>query len=124
MHTLTKLFIRLFAKKVGEDTFGNTYYQSYCAKRSFGRPQRYVVYNGQIEGSKVPQEWFLWLHHRTNTIPAEQGTHSYRWEKQSIPNLSGTKLTYYPSGHSFAAENYVTNAKLKPLYETWRYNQN
>ena len=43
-------------KYVGMDNFGNKYYQSKSDKR-------WVIYNGEIDASKIPNEWYLWMHY-------------------------------------------------------------
>ena len=44
-------------RKVGEDGFGNRYFQTKDGKR------RWVIYAGTVEASRVPPEWHGWLHH-------------------------------------------------------------
>ena len=86
-------FFTLFrGEKVGKDSYGNVYYKT----RSFWKKERrWVIYKGLIEASKVPAEWFGWLHF-TNNAPLNPKT--YPWIKEHIPNLSGTKSAYiYPS---------------------------
>ncbi len=117
MHILSKALIRLFNSKVGQDQFGNTYYQSKSAKRHFNRPQRYVIYKELVEGSKVPQEWFLWLHNRTKEVP-QSSAKKHRWQLDSRPNLTGTKDAYYPDG--CASSN--TKCNNTAHYKAWRPN--
>ena len=57
----TRLYTLLFGKKVGEDNYGNKYYQSKSGKR-------WVIYNGEIEASKIPDEWYCWIHRIRNKI--------------------------------------------------------
>ncbi len=49
---------------VGEDAYGNRYYE---AKKIIDgdadRRRRWVAYRGYAEASKVPAEWHGWLHH-------------------------------------------------------------
>ena len=44
-------------QKVGEDSFGNRYYETKDGKR------RWVIYAGTVEALRVPPEWHGWLHH-------------------------------------------------------------
>ena len=44
-------------RKVGEDGFGNRYFETKDGKR------RWVIYAGTVEASRVPPEWHGWLHH-------------------------------------------------------------
>ena len=54
-----------FGTRVGEDEFGNVYYQG-GAKDSEGRTRRWVIYNGYAEASAIPPGWHGWMHHRTD----------------------------------------------------------
>src|ERR1700674_4793473 len=51
---LTTLFSGI---AVGEDAFGNRYYQTK------GGIRRWVIYSGTVEASRVPPDWHGWLHH-------------------------------------------------------------
>src|SRR3979490_2098821 len=51
---MTTLFSGL---AVGEDAFGNRYYQTK------GGVRRWVIYSGTVEASRVPPDWHGWLHH-------------------------------------------------------------
>ena len=75
-----KLIIKLFADRVGQDEFGNSYYKSKSGKK-------YVIYNGIVESSKIPPNWHLWLHNIHDKIIPNS---LYAWQKIHIPNLTGT----------------------------------
>ena len=79
-------------KLVGEDEDGNRYYQKGDGER------RWVVYNGDIEASRVPPEWHRWLHRTTDVPPSEQPPLVKPWEKENVPNLTGTPGAYFPPG--------------------------
>ena len=51
----TKLQTIFLGKLVGSDSFGNKYYESKKGKR-------WVIYNGEIDASKIPNEWYSWIH--------------------------------------------------------------
>ena len=53
----TWLYTKMHGDKVGEDDHGNVYYRSKTRKRWGNREQRWVVYKGEPEASKVPPEW-------------------------------------------------------------------
>ena len=57
----TRLKTILFGKFVGIDSFGNKYYESKNGKR-------WVIYNDEIDASKIPVEWFSWMHYTKNKI--------------------------------------------------------
>ncbi len=76
---------------VGTDAFGNRYYRTKDGKR------RWVLYRGTVEGSRVPPEWNGWLHHTFKDPPSEPAE-PRSWEKDHLPNLSGTEGAYHPEG--------------------------
>ena len=98
MHWLTRLNIRLTAKLVGDDEFGNRYYES-KKPRSHGRKSRYVIFNGKAEASKVPADWHGWLHHTEASPPPPEGYSKHSWQLPHQPNLTGTVHAYKPAGH-------------------------
>ena len=51
----------LFGKFVGKDDFGNKYYENKKGKR-------WVIYFDEIDASKIPVEWYSWIHHTPNKI--------------------------------------------------------
>ena len=54
--TLGTFIYTLFSGKfVGEDEFGNKYYTNKKGKR-------WVIYKNEVEASKIPPEWHLWIH--------------------------------------------------------------
>ena len=57
----TRIKTILFGKFVGQDSFGNKYYESKNGKR-------WVIYSGEIDASKIPVEWYSWIHHTQNKI--------------------------------------------------------
>jgi NADH:ubiquinone oxidoreductase subunit len=82
--------------RVGEDALGNVYWQG--GEDLSGRPRRWVIYNGPNDASRVPPEWFSWLHHQIDDVPERAMPPQRRWEKTAEPNLTGTRLAYKPSG--------------------------
>lgn len=78
--------------KVGEDEAGNVFYQSKDGKR------RWVIFNGEVEASRVSPEWHGWLHHTWEHPPTEMPVHRKSWEKPHEENLTGTPLAYAPAG--------------------------
>jgi len=94
----TFLFTWLNGERVGTDVFGNRYYRS-RRKRRYGREQRWVLYKGSNEASKVPPEWHAWLHQMVEEPLTESAAQPRPWQKEHLPNLTGTDLAYRPSGH-------------------------
>lgn len=84
---------------VGEDEFGNRYYEAKDARDSYdGRLRRWVTYNGYAEASKVPPDWHGWLHHTFTEPPTVEPLKRRAWEKEHRPNLSGTQYAWRPQG--------------------------
>ncbi len=95
-----KLLTLFKGELVGTDSFGNRYYR----ERGLQSPteRRWVMYKGMAEASKVPPEWHGWLHHTFENPPSAGKGKKWPWEKNYLPNLSGTPYAYRPSGHFFA----------------------
>lgn len=85
---LQKTKIKIFSRHIGGDEFGNEYYEK--------NGKRFVVYKGICEPSKVPAEWFPWLHHTTDKTPVNTRIKKYHWQKLHVPNLTGTRNFYSP----------------------------
>ncbi len=98
----TLLLTWLRGEFVGADAYGNRYYRLKGDKplrRGGGRAsreRRWVIYDGEPEGSKVPPEWHAWLHHMVDEVPQER--QRYPWERDHEPNMTGTPQAYHPLG--------------------------
>lgn len=88
----TQLFTWRKGVRKGEDDLGNVYYESRDAKR------RWVIYNGEMESSRVSPDWHGWLHHTWNETPVDKPLARKSWEKPHQENLTGTALAYAPAG--------------------------
>ncbi len=89
----------LKGRHVGDDPFGNRYYRE--KKPPAGRREkRWVVYAGEPEASKVPPEWHAWIHYTIDEVPLDGGRPQRPWQKQHVPNLTGTAEAYRPPGHT------------------------
>lgn len=88
----TQLFTWAKGKKVGEDAQGNIYY------RNADDSKRWVIYNGDMEASRVSPEWHGWLHRTWDEPPSEKPLPHKPWEKPHVPNLTGTARAYAPAG--------------------------
>jgi NADH:ubiquinone oxidoreductase subunit len=107
----TWLHTKFHGELVGEDAYGNVYYKS---KRMRGnRQERWVIYKGEPEASKVPPEWHAWLHHTTDA-PLDAPKRS--WQKPHQPNLTGTEHAYLPPG---ANQREGHRAKAADDYQAW-----
>jgi NADH:ubiquinone oxidoreductase subunit len=100
----TRLFTWLKGELVGTDQFGNRYYRDKIKPKLVlgggreSRERRWVLYEGMAEPSKVPPEWHAWLHHSSNIVPSGDAAKRRPWQKEHLPNLTGTALAYRPPG--------------------------
>lgn len=78
--------------KVGSDSLGNAYFQ---AKKG---GKRWVMYNGANDPTRVPPEWFSWLHGQIEGLPDDALPPVRPFQKPPTPNLTGTAAAYRPSG--------------------------
>ena len=109
----TLLYSRRNGRKVGTDRYGNVYLES--RKATDGKVRRWVIYDGPNDASRVPAEWFGWLHHQTDLTPDEMPP-VHAWEKEPEPNLTGTPHAYLPAG---ALERGGNRAAATGDYEAW-----
>ena len=95
-----------FFREVGwcEDELGNKYYQNKKGKR-------WVIYNGEVEASKIPNDWYSWMHHTNNKIENSHNLKKYKWQKNHLPNQTGTTNAYNPKNNKNATEK---------KYKTWQ----
>lgn len=88
----TQWFTRKNGVKVGEDDQGNIFYETRDAKK------RWVIFNGDVEASRVSPDWHGWLHHTWDETPTKQPLKHKPWEKPHLENLTGTPMAYAPPG--------------------------
>jgi NADH:ubiquinone oxidoreductase subunit len=96
---------------VGEDETGNLFYETRDAKR------RWVIYNGDVEASRVSADWHGWLHHTFKEPPTTKPMTHKSWEKPHQDNLTGSALAYAPAG-SIRSEKPADRSD----YEAWQPN--
>jgi len=122
MTITTRLFTLFNGKLVGEDAFGNRYFTEKKSPKQ-GRAKRWVLYKGLSEPSKIPAQWFGWMHYTTDMLPSEINITPYAWEQPHIPNLTGTKHAYNPkSGSASSCCTQHKNKKTASDYEAWTPN--
>jgi NADH:ubiquinone oxidoreductase subunit len=88
----TQIFTARNGVKVGEDIEGNIYYQTRDAKK------RWVIYNGEMQASRVAPDWHGWLHHTWDEPPTKAPLKHKPWEAPHLENLTGTEAAYAPPG--------------------------
>ena len=103
---------------VGQDDYGNRYFQARDASDSYDRhKRRWVIYKGYAEASKVPSEWHGWLHYTFDEPPTVEPLMRRGWEKDHLPNLTGTVEAWRPKG-SISREGERPHAVGD--YQAWR----
>lgn len=104
----TRIYTARKGTRVGEDAQGNIFY------RNGDDSQRWVIFNGEAEASRIDPEWHGWLHRTWDEPPSERPLPHKAWEKPHQENLTGTPLAYVPAG---------SLRRTKPVerrdYEAW-----
>lgn len=94
--------------KVGEDEFGNVYYEGDGNKR-------WVQYNGLAEASMIPAGWHGWMHYRTDTPPSRENYQPHSWQLDHKGNQTGTAQAYRPP----SAQKGGSRPNVTGDYEAW-----
>ena len=102
----TRLKTLISGKLVGKDHFGNKYYEN-------KKGNRWVIYSDEIDASKIPVEWYSWIHRTGNKIENSHELDKYKWQKEHMPNQTGTENSYHPN------KNKNKNASNKK-YTSWK----
>lgn len=110
----TLLHTWIKGKLVGTDAAGNRYYEERGATKG-PRVKRWVVYNGEVEGSRVPPEWHAWLHY-TVAKPLTDAPQAV-WQKAHEANLTGSAGAYLPPGHDLRGGR---RERATGDYEAWQ----
>ena len=71
----TQIFTWRKGVKVGEDDQGNVYY------KTRDDAKRWVIFNGEIEASRISPDWHGWLHRTWDEPPTEKPMTHKAWEK-------------------------------------------
>ncbi len=100
--------------KVGEDEQGNQFYRTADGK------QRWVIYNGECEASRISADWHGWLHYTYDESPTEKPLPTKKWEKPHLPNLTGTPAAYHPPGSVVTVSE---RPRVAGDYEAWQPEQ-
>ena len=116
----TKLYTWLRGEQVGHDRAGNRYYREKGGGRvhhdSLRHERRWVIYDGEVEASRIPPEWHAWLHHTTDETPPPEGPPKRPWQKDHTPNMTGSDQAYRPPGHTLMGGH---RDKATGDYEPW-----
>jgi len=91
---IIKILIALKGRFIGKDDYGNQYYEErFLFIKPLRRPRRWVLYSGEVEASKVPAEWYGWLHY---TLESPLQKPQYAWLHPHQANKTGTDEAYHP----------------------------
>ena len=104
----TFIYTIFTGRLVGKDKFGNKYYSSKKGKR-------WVIYDNNIESSKIPAEWHAWIHFTSRNIPSDKQK-KYSWQKEHQENLTGTVNAHKPDGLLSSS-----SKKNMKKYEAWKF---
>ena len=100
----TRIYTLFFGKYKGNDYFGNKYFQSKSGRR-------WVIYNGEIDATKISNVWYSWIHFTKNKIEINKNVKKYEWQKPHSPNKTGTTESYHP---------HKKNNEIKKKYSAWK----
>ena len=100
----TRIQTFFFGKFVGVDNFGNKYYESKAGKR-------WVIYKDEIDASKIPNEWYSWIHFIKNRIEKSSNIKKHNWQKPHLSNQTGTNKSYHPN---------KKNDEVIKKYKSWK----
>ena len=101
----TRLKTIFYGKFVGSDSNGNKYYESKNGKR-------WVIYSDEIDATKIPVEWYSWMHFTSNRIEKTHDLKKYNWQKPHQSNTTGTDKAYFP--------NKGKDDSINKKYKTWK----
>ncbi len=103
MAFLVKIYLFLFATKVGEDEYGNSFFEL-KRKDYLGRKKRYCLYNGVVEASKISPEWHPFMHYQIDVDEVKKTFKQYKWQKPATPITTLSKDKYLPKNHILNAQ--------------------
>jgi NADH:ubiquinone oxidoreductase subunit len=69
------------------------------------------IYNGEVEATKIPNEWYSWIHFTNNKIENLHNIEKYAWQKPHKSNQTGSKDAYRPD---------KKNNEIKKKYKSWK----
>jgi NADH:ubiquinone oxidoreductase subunit len=107
----TGLWTSLHGEEVGTDSTGNVYYRD---SKYPGR--RWVIYNGNNDGSRVPPAWQMWLRGTIEDLPDKALPPIRSFQIPPVANLTGTMQAFRPDGA-------LGSGRIRPAstgdYEPW-----
>ena len=101
----TRLYTFFNGNLVGKDQLGNQYYEN--KKKN----KRWVIYGGEIDASKISNDWYSWIHFTKNKIEFRTKTIKHQWQKPHSSNKTGTTESYHPN---------KKNNEITKKYKPWK----
>ena len=101
----TRIYTFLNGRFVGKDEFGNKYFEN--KKKN----KRWVIYSGEIDASKISNDWYSWIHFTKNKIEFKTNVKKHNWQKTHSENKTGTSQAYHPN---------KKNNDIKKKYTSWK----
>lgn len=89
----TSFFSSRNGEEMGRDDAGNGYF-----RHRKDPARRWVIYDGSNDSSRVPPGWNAWLRGTIDDVPEKSLPQRRPFEQDPLPNLTGTGLSYRPSG--------------------------
>ncbi len=109
----TLIWTRRRGELVGMDAQGNRYYRDRKGASINGKTRRWVIYNGDIESTRVDPDWHGWLHYTVDETPDEADYTRRDWHQPHQINPTGTKDAHKPAGPADTAS-YASG------YDSWK----
>lgn len=109
----TLLFTWRRGKLVGVDDQGNCYYEDRAGQSINGKVRRWVIYNGDVETTRISPEWHGWMHYTVDETPDNAGQVKREWMKPGQINMTGTKDAHKPAGPA-------DTASYADGYDAWK----
>ncbi|KAG7379501.1 NADH dehydrogenase 1 alpha subcomplex subunit 12 ndufa12/DAP13 [Phytophthora pseudosyringae] len=104
-----------FGRCVGEDEHGFKYFEDPTEVYGQHRWTEYKVDSwAEVEGTLIPPQWHLWMHHLTDSVPGQGGQLPENWEKHEtvahsdapFANHVGPHVPYYPNKTLYRSRGY------------------
>jgi NADH:ubiquinone oxidoreductase subunit len=104
---------------VGEDEFGNRYFEQKSGRPGpLDRPRRWVTYKSMSEASQIPPGWHGWMHHTVDDPPTAGSYTPRPWQKAHEANPTGTPGAYRPAGSILTAS--ASRPRATGDYKPWQ----
>ncbi len=115
----TRFTLWRHGRLVGEDEFGNRYYEQTSGPQILvGKPRRWVTYRDMSESSQIPPGWHGWMHHTVDEVPTPGSYTPRPWQKPHEANPTGTPAAYRPSGSILTAT--AARPRATGDYKPWQ----